>query len=52
MYFGFNNKFIKAMRTRLIFQNFQKNILLFLVSGITNLYVKCIPDIKKIISFI
>jgi len=27
MYFGFNNKFIKGMRTRPIFQKFQKNIL-------------------------
>jgi hypothetical protein len=26
MHFGFNNQFIKAMRTRLIFQKYPKNI--------------------------
>jgi hypothetical protein len=50
MHFGFNNKFVRAMRTRLIFQKFQKNIfLLLLVSRITNLYVKRIPDIKNVV---
>jgi len=27
MHFGFNNQFIKVMRTRLIFQKYPKNIL-------------------------
>jgi hypothetical protein len=48
MQFDFNNQFIKAIRTWLIFQKYRKNILFFLVSGITNLYVKCIPDIKEV----
>jgi hypothetical protein len=48
MQFDFNNQFIKAIRTWLIFQKYLKNILFFLVSGITNLYVKCIPDIKEV----
>jgi hypothetical protein len=30
MHFGFNNQFIKAMRTRLIFQKYPKNILFLL----------------------
>jgi hypothetical protein len=52
MHFGFNNKFIRAMRTKLIFQKFQKKIYFLLVFEIMNLYVKCTPDIKKIVSFI
>ena len=49
MHFGFNNQFIKAMRTRLIFQKTPKKYIFFLVSRIMNLYVKRIPDIKKIV---
>ena len=49
MYFGFNNQFIKVKRTL-------ANIYIYiyyvvLVSGIMNLYVKRIPDIKKIFYF-
>ena len=50
MHFGFNNQFIKVMRTWPIFQKNQKKIFCFvLMSGITNLYVKRIPDIKKVV---
>jgi len=54
MHFGFNNKFIRVMRTKLIFQKYRKNILFcfLLVSRIMNLYVKCTPDIKKIVFYI
>jgi len=53
MHNGFNNKFIIAMRTRAIFQKKTQKIFCFLlVFGITNLYVKRIPDIKKVVSFI
>jgi hypothetical protein len=49
MHFGFNNQFIKVKRT---FTKISKTTKIFfcfvLVSGITNLYVKCIPDIKKV----
>jgi hypothetical protein len=49
MHFGFNNQFIKVTRIWPIFQNFQKIYIFFvLVSGIMNLYVKRILDIKKI----
>jgi hypothetical protein len=51
MHFGFNNKFIRAMRTRSIFEKFQKIFCFLLVFGITNLYVKRIPDIKKVVFF-
>jgi len=52
MHFGFNNQFIKAMRTRPIFQKIPKNILFFSFSiWIMNLYVKHIPDIKKKVPF-
>ena len=44
MYFGFNNQFIKVTRTRLIFQ--KKKVFVFLVSGVTILYVRRILDIK------
>jgi hypothetical protein len=48
MHFGFNNQFIKVTRTWLILQKIQKKIFCFvLISEIMNLYVKCIPDIKK-----
>jgi hypothetical protein len=50
MHFGFNNQFIKAMRTRPIFQkNTQKICCFVLVSMIMNLYVKRTPDIKKMV---
>jgi len=45
--FGFNNRFIKVMRTGQYFKNFKKNYFVFiLISGITTLYVRCILDIK------
>ena len=46
MHFGFNNQFIKVMRTRPIFQKFQKKFCFLLVSGFATLYVIRIPDIK------
>jgi hypothetical protein len=46
MHFGFNNQFIKVMRTRPIFQKFQKIIIFLLISGVMTLYVTRIPDIK------
>ena len=47
MHFGFNNLFIKVTRTRPIFQKFQKKLFYFLlISEITTLYVRRIPDIK------
>ena len=49
MYFGFNNQFIKVKR--ILAKISKTTIILFcliLVSGITNLYVKRIPDFKKI----
>ena len=47
MHFGFNNQFIKVMRTRPIFQNFQKKLFCFLlISRVMNLYVRCILNIK------
>jgi len=53
MHFGFNNQFIKVMRTWPIFQKIKKkNILFYLISGIMNLYVKRIPDIKNDSSFV
>ena len=51
MHFGFNNQFIKVMRTGLIFQIPKKIFCFLLVYGITNLYVKCIPVIKKVVFF-
>ena len=47
MHFGFNNQFIKVTRTWPIFQKIQ--FFFVLVSGITNLYVKHISDIKKVV---
>ena len=53
MHVGFNNQFIKVIRTWPIFQKNPKNYFcLVLVPGIMNLYVKCIPDIKKIVFFL
>ena len=47
MHFGFNNQFIKATRTKPIFQKFKKNIFCFLlISRVMILYVRRIPDIK------
>jgi hypothetical protein len=47
--FCFNNQFIKVTRTRPIFQKFQKKLFCFLlIYGIMNLYVKRIPNIKKV----
>jgi hypothetical protein len=51
MHFGFNNQFIKVTITWPIFQKFQKNYVVFLISGIMNLYVKRTPDIKKVVFF-
>jgi hypothetical protein len=53
MYFVFNNQFIKAIRSRPILKkNTQKIFCFLLVSEIMNLYVKHIPDIKEVVSFI
>jgi len=50
MHFGFNNQFIKVMRTWPVFQKNPKNLFCFLlISMITNLHVKRIPDIKTIV---
>jgi hypothetical protein len=50
MHFGFNNKFVRAIRTIPIFQKFQKKyFVFFLVSGITNSYIKRIPDLKNVV---
>jgi hypothetical protein len=48
MHFGFNNQFIKVMRTRPTFQKIQKNYFFLLISGITNLHVRRTPNIKII----
>ena len=52
MHFDFNNQFIKVEN---IGQNLKNNKICYfffiLVSGIMNLYVNRIPDIKKIFSF-
>jgi hypothetical protein len=52
MHFGFNNQFIKVMKTWPIFQKNQKIFCFVLMFGITNLYVKRIHDIKKVFFFI
>jgi hypothetical protein len=50
MHFGFNNQFIKVTRTWPKFQKKSKKIFcLVLIFGITNLYVKRIPDIQKVV---
>ena len=52
MYFDFNNQFIKIKRTLAKISKTTKNLFcLILVSGIMNLYVKCISDIKNRFSF-
>jgi hypothetical protein len=49
MHFGFNNQFIKVKRTLTnISKNIKKYFCLVLIPGITNLYVKRIPSIKKL----
>jgi hypothetical protein len=49
MHFGFNNQFIKVKRTLTkISKTTQILFCLVLVSGIRNLYVKCILNIKKV----
>jgi hypothetical protein len=49
MHFDFNNQFINVKRTLAKISKTTKILFCFvLVSGITNLYVKRIPDIKKI----
>jgi hypothetical protein len=45
----FNNQLIKAMRTGPIFQKYQTIFCFLLVSKITNLYVRCIPNIKMVV---
>ena len=46
MHFGFNNKFIKVKRTFAKIAKIPNKIFCsILVSGITNLYIKCIPNI-------
>jgi hypothetical protein len=48
MHFGFNNQFIKVMRT--LANISKKKIFCFvLISEIMNLYVKRNPDIKKVV---
>jgi len=50
MYFGFNNQFIKANRTLTKISKTKKKLFcVVLVSGIMNLYVKYIPDIKRVV---
>jgi hypothetical protein len=50
MHFGFNNQLIKVTRTWPKFQKQSKKIFcLVLIFGITNLYVKRIPDIQKVV---
>ena len=49
MHFGFNNKFIKAMRTRPILKKNPPKYCFLLVYGIMNFYIKYIFDIKKVV---
>jgi hypothetical protein len=51
MHFGFNNQFIKSHENLAnISKNQKKKYFCFvLLSGITNLYVKRIPDFKKVV---
>ena len=49
MHFGFNNQFIKVMRTLANISKNQKKIYFFFMSGITNLYIKRNPVIKKVV---
>ena len=47
MHFGFNNQFIKVTRTSQYFKNSKKKLFCFLlISRVTTLYVRRIPDIK------
>jgi hypothetical protein len=46
MHFGFNNQFIKVLRTKPIFQRPKNLFCSLLVSRVTNLYVRHILDIK------
>jgi hypothetical protein len=49
MHFGFDNQFIKVKRTLTKISKTTKILFFFvLVSEIMNLYVKHIPDIKKV----
>jgi hypothetical protein len=48
MHFGFNNQFIKVTRTWPIFQIHIHTHCFILMSGITNLYIKRILDIKRV----
>jgi hypothetical protein len=48
MHFDFNNQFIKVMRTWQIFQKKKYIFCFVLMYRITNLYVKRIPNIKKV----
>ena len=48
MYFGFNNQFIKIIKTRPIFQKIPKQIIFFLILKITRFYIRRSLDIKKI----
>jgi hypothetical protein len=49
MHFDFNNQFIKAWELYQYFKKYQKNYFVSFSIEITNLYVKHIPDIKKIV---
>jgi len=52
MHFGFHNQFIKVKRTLAKISKTTKILFcFFLISGIMNLYVKRIPNIKKVFSF-
>jgi hypothetical protein len=52
MHFSFNNQFIKVKRTLAKISKTTKILFCFvLVSGIINLYVKHILNIKKVFSF-
>jgi len=47
MHFGFNNQFIKVTRTDQYFKNSKKKLFYFLlISGVTTLHVRRIPNIK------
>jgi len=52
MDFGFNNQFIKVKRTLAKISKTKKKLFcVVLVTRIMNLYVKRIPDIKRVFSF-
>ena len=53
MHFDFNNPFIKVKRTLTKISKITKKLFCFvLISGITNLYVKRIPDNKKVLFYL